>query len=434
MNQKKIEDFTNVTKKDYDSQNFCGWKKIKLKDISTINPSKKEIQYIKKNIEVSFIPMSYIDDNSGTIVQQDTINIDEIRRKGYKYFREGDVLFARITPCMENGKCVITDNLTNQLGFGSTEYHVIRPNKYILAKWIQLFLRQQIIRDEAVRHFTGSVGQQRVPENFLQNLLIPLPFSNGQPDLELQQRIVQRIEELFYKIQQIERLKKIMKIEVFLKSICYDIFSKIQQEGRVVNLKDISDNPQYGYTASANSNQIGPKFLRITDIQNGIVDWNTVPYCKISNININNYRIKKEDIFFARTGATTGKTFFIKSIEQEAVFASYLIRVQIQKDIVLPEYIYHFFQSPQYWEQITPQGGAQPHMNAQRLMKLKVPIPFKNKQIDFLTQEKVINFLNKINNYYITLIKINLQTSQELESLKQSILHKAFNGELVKEN
>ena len=143
-----------------------GWQWVKLGTVSEINPSKKEIKDLPDEINVSFIPMHAIDDEKGEIISMDIRKLKEVKR-GYTYFREGDVIFAKITPCMENGKCAIAKNLLNRLGFGSTEFHVIRPTASIISKWIWYYLRQQSVRREAMKYFTGSVGQQRVPPEFL---------------------------------------------------------------------------------------------------------------------------------------------------------------------------------------------------------------------------------------------------------------------------
>ena len=95
--------------------------------------------------------------------------------KGYTYFIDGDVLFAKITPCMQNGKHFIASGLLGGIGFASTEFHVLRPNDSVIAAWVHYYLRQPHILEEATYHFTGAVGQQRVPVSFLEKLKIPLP-------------------------------------------------------------------------------------------------------------------------------------------------------------------------------------------------------------------------------------------------------------------
>jgi len=145
---------------------------------------------------------------------------------------------------------------------------------------------------------------------------------------------------------------------------------------RTVSLGDFADSVDYGVTASATQQPSGPKFLRITDIQNGEVNWSTVPWCECDARSAANSRLKLGDIVFARTGATTGKSFLIRECPDDAVFASYLIRVRVG-DSVEPCYLSHFFNSPDYWAQITQstRGVAQPGVNASTLKTLKIPLP-----------------------------------------------------------
>ncbi len=96
-------------------------------------------------------------------------------RKGYTYFAEGDVLFAKITPCMQNGKHAVATGLHGGFGFGSTEFHVIRPGPSVTPEWVHHFVMQPWVLQDATAHFTGAVGQQRVPENYLRELQVPLP-------------------------------------------------------------------------------------------------------------------------------------------------------------------------------------------------------------------------------------------------------------------
>lgn len=151
-----------------------GWRWVRLGDVCKINPSKREIKGAPLDMDVSFIPMSYIDDRWGCIIKYDVRQLAEVN-KSYTYFRDNDILFAKITPCMENGKCAIAQGLMNGLGFGSTEFHVIRASQELIPEWGWYYLRQKRIREEAKKYFAGSAGQQRVPKEFLEKLKIPLP-------------------------------------------------------------------------------------------------------------------------------------------------------------------------------------------------------------------------------------------------------------------
>lgn len=143
-----------------------------------------------------------------------------------------------------------------------------------------------------------------------------------------------------------------------------------------VALSEIATSVDYGVTASATEQPLGPKFLRITDIQNGSVDWHRVPWCECDNGTAAGGRLKQGDIVFARTGATTGKSFLICDCPSNAVFASYLIRVRLG-DRADSRYVSHYFHTPDYWAQITAsaRGVAQPGVNASTLKTLKIPLP-----------------------------------------------------------
>jgi len=118
--------------------------------------------------------MEAVDEITGAIAKTMTRPFGEIK-KGYTYFAEGDVLFAKITPCMQNGKHAIARGLTDGIGFGTTEFHVLRPGPDVIAEWIHYFVRQPALLLKATEHFTGAVGQQRLPPDYLANLDFPLP-------------------------------------------------------------------------------------------------------------------------------------------------------------------------------------------------------------------------------------------------------------------
>lgn len=146
-------------------------------------------------------------------------------------------------------------------------------------------------------------------------------------------------------------------------------------------LGEIAASVDYGVTASAAQQPVGPKFLRITDIQNGSVDWEQVPWCHCGDRAASDSRLQPGDIVFARTGATTGKSFLIRECPSDCVFASYLIRVRVRKEVD-PTYVHHYFQTPEYWEQVTrnARGVAQPGVNASTLKILKLPLPSLSEQ------------------------------------------------------
>lgn len=166
----------------------------KLNDFAIFNPSKSELSSKPDNLEVSFIEMSSVSE-SGYIDYKEDRQLKDVKRGSYKYFAENDIIIAKITPCMENGKCAIARDLTNNIGFGSSEFHVIRIDSEIsTSDYVFAFLNREIIRLEAEKHMTGSSGHRRVPASFYQNLEIPLPSFDEQSKLvnaikDLQNRI-----------------------------------------------------------------------------------------------------------------------------------------------------------------------------------------------------------------------------------------------------
>lgn len=152
-----------------------------------------------------------------------------------------------------------------------------------------------------------------------------------------------------------------------------DLESEIHGLKRV-RVRDVAESIQYGHTASAIAGRDGPRFLRITDIQNGAVEWDSVPSCDIRAEDVSKYRLSEGDLVFARTGATTGKSFLIRNCP-DAVFASYLIRVRASKEVD-PRYLALFFQSPDYWQQIEhgKRGIGQPNVNGKILGEIELPL------------------------------------------------------------
>lgn len=209
-------------------------------------------------------------------------------------------------------------------------------------------------------------------------------------------------------------------------------------------LGSLIQNTQYGYTASAKSTG-NSKLLRITDIKEGEVDWNTVPFCDCNKVE--NYELKTNDILVARTGGTTGKSFIIKNPPQNAVYASYLIRIRVDENNN-PHFINAFFNNYSYWSQIsTLKGGAaQPNVNAKKLTKLLIPVCPKDIQdeiVAFLNNEIKCPFpelehsIQRVSSLFEKNNKLKFAISNQqkyLTQLHQAILQEAIQGKLVPQN
>lgn len=164
-----------------------GWEVVDLESVCEINPRMTNTN--GDDFDVTFVPMSAVDDVEGGIVSPEIRKYSEVR-KGYTYFKNGDVLFAKITPCMENGKAAVARNLTNDTGFGSTEFHVIRPGERILSDFIFGFIRRDAFRKDAAKHMGGTAGQQRVPTDYVKQVrIIVPPFSLQQKFAALVEKV-----------------------------------------------------------------------------------------------------------------------------------------------------------------------------------------------------------------------------------------------------
>ena len=163
------------------------WPLVKLETIVKMNPSKECLKKISDDTEISFIDMASVS-NNGIIENKVDKKLSEVRNRSYTYFAENDIIIAKITPCMENGKCAIAKGLTNDIALGSSEFHVFRCSKEIYNSYLFAFLNRSIIREIAKKNMTGSSGHRRVPEVFYKEMQIPLP------PLDIQQKIIDECE------------------------------------------------------------------------------------------------------------------------------------------------------------------------------------------------------------------------------------------------
>ncbi len=166
------------------------WEYVELGNICKVNPKKIDTTDLSDDLEVSFFPMSALSEIYGEITEPQTRQLKEVRT-GYTNFSERDVVFAKITPCMENGKSAVIGKLVNDIGFGTTEFYVLRCGPKLYNFYLYHLLRDKHFRDEAKAVMTGAVGQQRVPKSFLEKYILHLP------SVPEQKEIAQRLDETF---------------------------------------------------------------------------------------------------------------------------------------------------------------------------------------------------------------------------------------------
>ena len=192
---------------------------------------------------------------------------------------------------------------------------------------------------------------------------------------------------------------------------------------------NISQSIQYGYNAPALEHG-AIKMVRISDIQENCVLWDNVPYCQIEENDIDTYLLKVNDILFARTGGTVGKSFLVEEVPEKAIYAGYLIRTRYSS-LLNPRYMKLFMESQLYWEQLKNGtiATAQPNCNGKTLAKMLLPIP-PTKEQDRIVG-KLTQLSSFLNNYTLCQERLNLLNEEIKEQLKKSILQEAIQGKLV---
>jgi type I restriction enzyme S subunit len=264
---------------------------------------------------------------------------------------------------------------------------------------------------------TGS-RMPRANVGYLLSLKVPVPSPAEQ------RRIAASINAKFTAV---EKVKKAAgeQWEVAKNILGVSLQNYFSEKCKSVALEDVLYDISYGYTASADFDIHSPKLLRITDIQDGNVEWGSVPGCNTDK-DVSQYYLNDGDIVIARTGGTIGKTFLISSPPMQTIFASYLIRLSFHIKKILPQYVYLFFNSDYYWRQLRgmSQGTGQPNVNTASLKRLQISI------VSIEDQKNIV----KMFSLKIKLInKLCLMTSDQLfyiNALPAAILRKAFKGEL----
>ena len=192
---------------------------------------------------------------------------------------------------------------------------------------------------------------------------------------------------------------------------------------------DLSESIQYGYNAPAKQNG-RIKMVRISDIQNGRIVWDTVPFCDITEVEIETYLLKKNDILFARTGGTVGKSYLVKDTPEEAIYAGYLIRTRYSNQLC-PQYLKCFMESTLYWSQLKEGtiATAQPNCNGKTLAKMILPIPPLAEQRRIVAKiEELMPLVERYGKAQQALDQLNESLPAHL---RQSILQEAIQGRLV---
>ncbi|MBX3077082.1 restriction endonuclease subunit S [Candidatus Obscuribacterales bacterium] len=402
-----------------------GWHSKRILEVALCNPrSPSHYSSMDPDTPVTFIPMAAVSEHTGEIEAAQTRTLSEVRR-GFTHFTTGDVLFAKITPCMQNGKSVVVRNAQNDIGFGSTEFHVLRAGSEVLPDWLHLFVRQQSFRLEAAQHFRGSAGQQRVPIDFIAQHEIPLP------PIQEQRRIIQIVQSCLQKILEAAQLRNESRrcAAQMEGAVFADAALQTTEHGySSAFLNDVITISQYGISKRADSNVTGTPILRMGNIQNGHFDYSSLKYIELTQQEKSKYLLDQGDILVNRTNSLelVGKAaVFNNSEKHEFVFASYLIRLKTATDKALPNYVAGVINSRigrDYIHKHARRAIGMVNINARELGKMPIPLPPLPKQQEIMEQVTEARMCSER--------LLNELDVSAIESLSSSVLKSAFAGEL----
>lgn len=370
-----------------------------------------------------YIDVSSVSNSTFTIKDTSLVKADAAPGRARKVVKWQDTIFATIRPSLKR-IAFIPQEYDNQIA--STAFCVLRPNqKQVTPLYVYFFLLSDLLNTE-ISGLQHGASYPAITDKDVLNQTIPLPPLAEQQEIaavlfKIQQAI--GIQESI--IEKTRELKKSTLHHVFTHGLRGEMLKETEigpmpESWEAARVGKYCQKPEYGFTESAIADEIGPKFLRITDITENGVNWHTVPYCRCSQNLFPKYELKENDILFARIGATTGKSHIVKN-PPRAIFASYLIRLRPLYDVV-PAYLYDFFNSEAYWNQVNANkmNNLKGGVNSSFLSDIIFPLPSKSEQME------IANIILTIDH------KIGIYTAKKtaLQDLFKTMLNKLMTGEI----
>lgn len=385
-----------------------GWAKTNFDDLADINPGR--LVDVAAETHISFVPMPAVSDTEGEIVSPSVRPFAEVS-KGYTQFRDGDVIFAKITPCMENGKIAVARGLENGVACGSTEFHVVRPLGGISPDFIWRYLRQKSFRNDAEASMTGAVGQRRVPASFLKEQ----PFAL--PPLPEQRRIVTKIDSLTGKskrardhINHIPRLVQKYKQAVLAAALRGDLTREWRAEHNQLKAwKKTTPSAHFDWSSGKNlpSKKQIPGNVPVIG-GNGIGGYHNEALIDFSTLVIGRVGAQCGNVHFSAGPAwITDNAIYARSISDEIDLAFAVI----------------FFRDADLNR--LAGGSGQPYVNQTTLNVLSLALP------TVVEQREIVRRVEMMLSWIDRLAADATSARKLIDHLDQSILAKAFRGELV---
>ena len=400
-----------------------GWEVKKLGEVCEIRPQKKESKESLKNDElVSFVPMECLQIDNSNLLLKETRKLEEVY-KGYTYFAENDVLLAKITPCFENGKLGIAKNLTNKVGFGSSEFYVFRPSEKILPEFLYHFLNRSQFRKDGKSRMSGAVGHKRVTKDFIEGSNINFP------PLPEQKRIVAILDEAFEAIDKVKAntQKNLQNARELFQSYLQQTFSNKGDDWEVRKLEEITSKLGDGLHGTPKYTEDGDyHFINGNNLKDGLIVFKK----QTKRVSIEEYKKYKKDLNYRTVlvsiNGTLGNVAFYKG--EKVILGKSACYFNLN-DNVDKSFIKYAFSSPYFikYAHMEATGATIKNVSLKTMRNFLVPLP------PLPEQKRIVTELDKLSEQTKRLEAIYQQKLDDLDELKQSILQKAFTGELSKD-
>ncbi|WP_037362714.1 restriction endonuclease subunit S [Selenomonas ruminantium] len=407
-------------------ENWC-W--VRLDKLYRVNPKNENTD---DDMRASFISMANID---GGMASNFTYEIQPWKqaKKGHTQMADGDVAFAKISPCFENRKSMIVEGLENGIGGGTTELIILRqPN--VNKKYTFWLVSTEEFISKGRTTYSGTVGQQRISMDFVKNYPVPLA------PLKEQSRIVARIESLFAKLDEAkEKIQEVLdgadlrRAAILHQAFTGKLTEKWRRENGVSddsretsNVKSICNSLKYG-TAKKSVQDGDVAVLRMGNLQNGEIDWGSLVYSNDQD-DIEKYSLKDGDVLFNRTNSAelVGKTSIYRG-ERPAIYAGYLIKLDYKRDKIIGDFFNYMLNSPkakEYCNKVKTDGVNQSNINAKKIGAFEFDVP------TILEQQEIVRLLDNLLSREQSTVTACEEALTTIDTLKKSILARAFRGEL----
>ena len=363
---------------------------VALGEAVQINPKLPPSQRPAAELPVTFVPMANVCEREGAIVSPDIRRFGEVS-KGYTTFTEKDVLFAKITPCMENGKAAIARDLLNGIGAGSTEFYVLRAGNAVLPEFVFHFIRRPQFRQLCKANFTGSAGQQRVPKSFLERVPIPLP------PLEEQRRIVGLLD----RAAEIRRRAGAARARAraVIPALFLDMFGDAAAGRRSWSVQPLKTVAQIGSGLTKGRKLRGETtlvpYLRVANVQDGHLDLSEVKTIEATTSDIEKCSLQAGDLLITEGGDADklGRCAIWQDEVPGCLHQNHVFRVRVGRAL-LPEYAASFIQSPagkSYFLRVAKRTTGIASINKTQLGALPVVVPPLELQRTFVDLARQVN-------------------------------------------